>query len=148
MGVYVTKRCPHCKAELSFQVGLGADTTIGSPLEPCPTCGNLYRTARSEWQDKSSAQKFAFFLRVMWWTLGGLMYLGAGGGVLGALAAWIVSKVGVALTMQYWIIGGVVSGLILAPVLAARRAYKDITESIRRTSKNRRRTQPEWPGAK
>lgn len=61
------------------------------------------------------------------------MYLGVGSGFLGALIAWIISKAGASVTMRQWVIGGAVIGLLLAPILAVRRAYKDIKASNHRT---------------
>jgi len=80
MGVYEIDRCPYCGYTLDVRRGVAQDTTIGQPVELCPKCKGKIKTSKTEWANKSPAERMAYFFRVAWWMFGAIALLGFGGG--------------------------------------------------------------------
>jgi len=135
MGIYTHQYCPYCKAQLSFDIGVGADTVIGPRYEKCSQCNKSYGTGRSEWVEKSTIQKSTYYLRVIWWILGGVFYIGAFGLITGGIFAFLATKTGADVDFGQWVMYGGLFGVILSPILYIRKSINEINNSIARSSK-------------
>ena len=128
------KKCPHCQHTIEYTLGSGASTTIGPDVDSCSKCKGIYATGLTEWDAKSNAQRFGYYLRVIWWQIGGLIYVALPFGFVGiVIAKKVLPSVGTNADTNAAALVGFLLGVIFSCLAYTRRAMKQIAESKERT---------------
>jgi len=133
MGHYEWDVCPNCRVHISsVRRGVASDTTIGPTHMVCPHCGSVLKTGKTEWIDKSAEERTGYYVRVVWWCLGAVIF----GWVIGFLPVFFFLGAIMKKPDEMSLTAGMAVGVltaVLAVIKVITAAKNEVKESMKRT---------------